>query len=101
MIWQTRIKRTFGMFHFAKQLFTALYSVKYAHYFLSVGDKVGESSRWRGCPRCVTVKAMDSGIAVSEFELQSRYYVHFRINILRNVILILPAMGYIIPLLFF
>ena len=29
-----------------------------------------------GCPRGVMVKAMDCGIVVSEFKLQSRYYVH-------------------------
>ena len=41
------------------------------------------------------VKAMDSGIVVSEFELKSRYYVHFRTNTLGKGIspLILPAMG--------
>ena len=31
-----------------------------------------------GCPRGVMVKAMDYGIVVREFVLQSRYYVHFR-----------------------
>ena len=36
----------------------------------------------RGCPRGVMVKAMDCGIVLSEFELQSRYYVHFRANTL-------------------
>ena len=36
----------------------------------------------RGCPRGVMVKAMDCGIIVSEFVLQSRYYVHFRANTL-------------------
>ena len=36
------------------------------------------------------VKAMDGGIVVSEFELQSRYYVHFGKGM--NP-LILPAMG--------
>ena len=48
-----------------------------------------------GCPRGVMVKAMDCGIVVSEFELQSRYYVHFRANTLRKGMnpLILPAMG--------
>ena len=30
------------------------------------------------CPHGVMVKAMDCGIVVSEFVLQSRYYVHFR-----------------------
>ena len=47
------------------------------------------------CPRGVMVKAMDSGIVVSEFVLQSRYYVHFRANTLGKGMnaLILPAMG--------
>ena len=36
----------------------------------------------RGCPRCVMVKAMNCGIVVREFVLQSRYYVHFRANTL-------------------
>ena len=46
-------------------------------------------------PRGVMVKAMDSGIVVSEFKLQSRYYVHFRANTLGKGMtpLILPAMG--------
>ena len=35
-----------------------------------------------GCPRGVMVKAMDCGIVVREFVLQSLYYVHFRANIL-------------------
>ena len=48
-----------------------------------------------GCPRGVMVKAMDSGIVVREFVLQSRYYVHFRANTLGKGMnpLILPAMG--------
>ena len=35
----------------------------------------------RGCPRGVML-AMDCGIVVSEFFLQSRYYVHFGTNTL-------------------
>ena len=35
-----------------------------------------------GCPRGVMVKAVDCEIVVSEFVLQSRYYVHFRANTL-------------------
>ena len=48
-----------------------------------------------GCPRGVMVKAMDCGIVVREFVLQSRYYVHFRTNTLGKGIipLILQAMG--------
>ena len=49
------------------------------------------------------VKAMDCGIIVSEFILQLRYYIHFRANTLGKGMnpLILPAMGEIVPLLFF
>ena len=36
------------------------------------------------CPRGVMVKAMDCGLVVSEFVLQSRYYLHFRANTLWN-----------------
>ena len=53
------------------------------------------------CPRGVMVKAMDCGIVVREFVLQSRYYV--RANTLGKGMnpLILPAVGYVVPLLFF
>ena len=49
----------------------------------------------RGCPRGIMVKAMDSGIVVSKFVLQSRYYIHFLANTLEKGMnpLILPAMG--------
>ena len=48
-----------------------------------------------GCPRGVMVKAMDCGIVVRKFVLQSRYYVHFRANTLGKGMnpLLLPAMG--------
>ena len=48
-----------------------------------------------GCPCGVMVKAMDCGIVVREFVLQSRYYVHFWANTLGKGMnpLILPAMG--------
>ena len=41
------------------------------------------------------VKAMNYGIVVSKFVLQSHYYVHFRANTLRKDMnpLILSAMG--------
>ena len=52
---------------------------------------------WRkGCPRGVMVKAMNCGIVVREFVLQSRYYVHFRANTLgkgMNPLILPPAMG--------
>ena len=52
-------------------------------------------NRGGGCPYGVMVKAMDCGIIVSEFVLQSCYYIHFRANTLGKGMnpLILPAMG--------
>ena len=44
----------------------------------------------------VMVKAMNYGIVVREFVLQSRYYVHFRANTLgkdMNPLILPPAMG--------
>ena len=48
-----------------------------------------------GCPRGVMAKVINCGIVVSEFILQSCYYVHFRANIFGKGMnpLILPAMG--------
>ena len=46
------------------------------------------------CPHGVMVKAMDCGILVSEYELQSYYYSQFQTNTL-----ILPVLGYIVTLL--
>ena len=64
----------------------------------STGDIVYSNSQQQqltreGCPRGVMVKALDYG--VNEFELQSRYYVHFWTNTLGKGMnpLILRAMG--------
>ena len=49
-----------------------------------------------GCPRGVMIKAMNCGIVVREFVLQSLYYVHFRANSLgkgMNPLILPPAMG--------
>ena len=54
------------------------------------------TSPLEGCPRGVMVKAMNCGIVVREFVLQSRYYVHFRANTLgkgMNPLILPPAMG--------
>ena len=47
------------------------------------------------CHRGGMAKSLDCGIVVSEFALQSRYYVHFRTNTLGKGMnpLILPSMG--------
>ena len=51
-----------------------------------------------GCPRRIMVKAIGGGIVVIE-----RYYVHFQTNALGKGLnhLILPAIGLIVPQLFF
>ena len=43
------------------------------------------------CPRDVMVKALDCGIVVREFVLQSRYYVHFRANTLEKGVNLLSS----------
>ena len=75
----------------------SLYLVQYIKMYQRL------SNNMQGGPRGVMVKAMDGGIVVSEFVLQSRYYVYFRTDTLGKGInpLILPAMGQIVPLLFF
>ena len=59
-----------------------------------VSNRFYHSEYW-GCPRGVMVKAMNCGIVVREFVLQSRYYVHFRANTLgkgMNPLILPPAM---------
>ena len=58
-------------------------------------ERMKRQKKSRGCPRGLMVKAMDCGIVVREFVLQSRYNVHFRANTLGKSMnpLILPAMG--------
>ena len=57
--------------------------------------KKERKKKGRKGPRGVMVKALGCEIIVSEFELQSRYYIHFRANTLGNGTNppILPAMG--------
>ena len=62
---------------------------------LVVSDMISLNSKEAGCPRGVMVKAMDCGIVVRKFVLQSCYYVHFRTNTLGKGMnpIILPAIG--------
>ena len=53
--------------------------------FLDLIIKIKLQKYVGGCPRGVMVKVMDCEIVVSEFKLQSRYYVHFRANTLGKV----------------
>ena len=69
-----------------------VYVLLLAHTYISMFAYVLAFIFTRGCPRGVMVKAMDCGIVVSEFELQSRYCVHFRTKTLGKGT-ILPAMG--------
>ena len=73
------------------------------HYKVRIKGKVEQFREWSSalpytsvCPRGVMVKAMNCGIVVREFVLQSRYYVHFRANTLgkgMNPLILPPAMG--------
>ena len=53
--------------------------------------------------RCVIAKVADFSLEVSEFELKSGYYIHIQTSNLWKTmnLLILPVMGYILPLLSF
>ena len=83
--------------------FFYIYILLNSHYLSTIKKGVQHSeisistilNKFAGCPRGVMVKAMDCGIVISEFVLQSRYYVHFRANTLGKGMkpLILPAMG--------
>ena len=68
--------------------------LNYINACTSAQNKHSHKNIWGG-PRGVMVKAIDCGIVVSEFVLQSRYYVHFRANTLGKSMnpLILPSMG--------
>ena len=90
--------------HWVLYEFSYLRAVKYTHLeFLhaylrtSLGGKQTHYLLYPlGCPRGVMVKAMNCGIVVREFVLQSRYYVHFRANTLgkgMNPRILPPAMG--------
>ena len=76
-----RVEMPFGCFTYVSQL----------QSYISM-----TCTSWNGgSPRGVMVKAMDYGIVVREFVLQSHYYVHFRANTAGKGMnpLILPAMG--------
>ena len=59
-------------------------------------NKISPNLSYKRCLRGVMVKAMNCGIVVRVFVLQSRYYVHFRANTLgkgMNPLILPPAMG--------
>ena len=84
------------------QHITFFLSITYTPSFITITYKSYNVNRVhitikikQGCPHGVMVKAMDCGIVVREFVLQSRCYVHFRANTLGKGMnpLILPAIG--------
>ena len=71
-------------------------SSNFSHAIAFTFELIPLGKAWEGCPRAVMVKAMNCGIVVREFVLQSRYYVHFRANTLgkgMNPLILPPAMG--------
>ena len=81
------------LFNITRSILVKLLSSFFSIRLLSV--HVVDSYSSGGCPRGVMVKATDCGIVVSEFELRSPYYIHFRTNTLGKGMnpLILPAMA--------
>ena len=66
--------------------------------------KLGESISVKRGPHGEVANVLDCDIVVSEFELQLRYYIHFRTNTHGGKVwlpLSSPAMCQILPLLFF
>ena len=63
----------------------------------------GYWNKEQGNSRCLVTNVLDCNIVVSEFELQSIYYVHVRTNTPGKGMNphIFPFMGYIVQLLFF
>ena len=68
-------KHTHTHTHTHKHTHTYIYIYIYIYIHMCVG----------GCPCGVRIKALDYRSAVSDFELQSGYYVHFKTNILGKV----------------
>ena len=73
-----------------------LTELEFATNILSHTHNLQTNHLHQRCPRGVMVKAINCGIVVREFVLQSRYYVHFRANTLgkgMNPLILPPAMG--------
>ena len=87
-------KEVCSFVHWSLSLSVDCFRMYYVYVLCSCMWLYNTGHYW-GCPRGVMVKAMNCGIVISEFELQSRYYVHFRANTLGKGMnpLILPAMG--------
>ena len=72
-----------------------VYAYLYMYAYIYIYIYACIHNMYRGCPRGVMVKAMDCGIVVRKFVIQSRYNVHFRANTLGKGMnpLILTAIG--------
>ena len=99
--WQRDTNNLIG-YYAPKTSLSFFSSIDQAYTYELNNDTLLRTHKYRGCFRGV-IKAMNWGVIVSEFELQSRYNVHFRSNTLGKGVnpLILPAMGWIVPLLSF
>ena len=59
------------------------------HTSLSLKNNVASTRYWSH--RGVVAKVQNCNIVVSEFEIQSRYYVHFRTNTLKKNVAYWPS----------
>ena len=80
---------------FHPTVYICIYIVVHISFFLSFFITCSYSILMEGVLRVLMIKELDWGIVVSGFELQSRYYVHFRTNTLGKGMnsFIRPAMG--------
>ena len=74
----TQLKKTFLII--ARISMISMHRI-YHYFFLKKLKRHNFTKEIEGCPRGVMVKAMDCGIVVREFVLQSHNYVHFRAKV--------------------
>ena len=80
VLWHIKVCRLFNAKSIFKQIIVSYCELALLTKFLYDGTALGLYGG--GDPRGVMFKAIDCGIVVSEFVLQSRYYVHFQANTL-------------------
>ena len=78
MVWCLIQDTRGGSLYFFRDVVRVFYCPSWLGFLISEGCIIYE----RGYPRGVIVKAVDCGIVLSEFKLQSHCYIHFQTNTL-------------------
>ena len=79
-----------------------LFLLRESSYYLPALYGISKIDMMKRSTRCVVANVLECDIVVSEFKLQSLYYIHFRCYTRRKSLnsLFSSAMGYIVPILF-